>query len=97
MVSLPVTTLEILGDHAPQMFLFKENHSIRSLPFEGTMESLQVGVAVGRLCRQANRANAGAFKQLPKGGVERTVPVHEKIPFLAQKTAKCIGKVASDL
>ena len=97
MVSLPVIILEILGDHAPQMFLSKENHSIRSLPFKGAMESLQVGIAVGRLCRQADRANAGAFKQPPKGSVERTAPVHKKIPFLAQKTAKCIGKVASDL
>ena len=47
MVSLPVIILEILGDHAPQMFLSKENHSIRSLPFKGAMESLQVGIAVG--------------------------------------------------
>lgn len=97
MVSFPVIILEILDDHTSQMLFSEKNHSIRSLPFEGAVESLQVRVAVGRLCRQADRRHSGAFEQPAKGGVERTIPVQEQVSFLAQKTAACIGKVASDL
>lgn len=52
---------------------------------------------VGRLCRQADRTNAGAFGQPLKGGAERRVPVHKEIPPPPQKPAESIGKIASDL
>ena len=47
MVSLSVIILEILNDHAPQMVPSEEDHPIRDFSFEGTVEPLNVRVAVG--------------------------------------------------
>src|SRR5262249_44350077 len=84
---------DVRTDRPAQHGLAKENHPVQTLFAETSPESLQLGIEIGRMRRQANRLDSGLPENIAKSFTELGVPVHEEIALPHQEAVVGPGQI----
>src|SRR5437660_11198382 len=85
MVALAVIMLTKSNNRLAQRPLSEKDQALEALRFQAPVEPLQVGIQIGRSCRQLDWLDAGLLQQRAKRQRELAVPIHEHIPLAVKK------------
>ena len=81
MIPFRVVMNKVLVNSAPQRFLAEEDHLRKTLGFDASHKSLDVGVQIGTFWRKPHRLGTLVFDDLAESRTELAIAVHQQVAF----------------